>query len=81
MVKLKEDIKVKNDYIETLEDEKRILEAAQDPWIDRKLIRSIAPSPSDLRIWLILEAARCEMVSGVVIASRRISQICIIATP
>src|SRR6266567_7943808 len=28
----------------TLEDEKRILEAAQDPWIDRKLIRSIAPS-------------------------------------
>ena len=28
----------------TLEDEKRILEAAQDPWIDRKLIHSIAPS-------------------------------------
>ncbi len=26
------------------EDEKRILEAAQDPWIDRKLILSIAPS-------------------------------------
>ncbi len=28
----------------TLEDEKRILEAAQDPWIDRKLVHSIAPS-------------------------------------
>ena len=28
----------------TLEDEKRILEAAQDPWIDRKLVHSIASS-------------------------------------
>ncbi len=28
----------------TAEDEKKILEAAQDPWIDRKLILSIAPS-------------------------------------
>jgi replicative DNA helicase Mcm len=28
----------------TLEDEKKILEAAQDPWIDRKLVHSIAPS-------------------------------------
>ena len=28
----------------TIEDENKILEAAQDPWVDRKLIHSIAPS-------------------------------------